>query len=94
VTALADLLRAEISQALHRAGRPLAREGGPVRPGGLPGLPRHAVHLASAGVVAHFCCAATTHLRARFLTGAFWVNCLGMLGLSSAVVVGTLLIPA
>ncbi len=39
---------------------------------------------ANVGVVAYFLCAATAHLRARFLGTAFWVNCLGMLAMSIA----------
>ncbi len=42
---------------------------------------------ANAGVVAYFVCAAVAHLRARFLGSTFWVNCLGMLTLSVAVLV-------
>jgi hypothetical protein len=37
--------------------------------------------------------AATAHIRARFLTSAFWLNCLGMLVLSVAVLVGSQLLP-
>jgi hypothetical protein len=37
---------------------------------------------ASAGAVLYFLAAAVSHVRARFLTSAFWVNCLGMLALS------------
>ncbi|MBO1901881.1 DoxX family protein [Leucobacter weissii] len=39
---------------------------------------------ANTGVVAYFVCAAAAHLRARFTGSAFWVNCLGMLALSTA----------
>lgn len=42
---------------------------------------------ANAGVVAYFVCAAIAHVRARFFTSAFWVNCLGMLALSVATLV-------
>ena len=42
---------------------------------------------ASAGVVAYFVCAATAHVRARFVGQSFWVNCLGMLGLALATLV-------
>ncbi|ALJ19715.1 DoxX family protein [Microbacterium sp. No. 7] len=42
---------------------------------------------ANVGVIAYFCCAAAAHLRARSLGSAFWVNCLGMLTLSMAVLV-------
>jgi hypothetical protein len=38
----------------------------------------------NAAVVAYFVCAAYAHIRARFLTQAFWLNCLGMLALSIA----------
>lgn len=34
------------------------------------------------GVIAYFICAAAAHVRARFFGPAFWVNCLGMLGLA------------
>ncbi|MGY4644502.1 DoxX family protein [Cellulomonas sp. URHB0016] len=40
---------------------------------------------ATTGVVVYFLCAVVAHVRARFLTQAFWVNCLGFL--SSAVLV-------
>lgn len=40
---------------------------------------------ANAGVVGYFVCAAAAHIRARFTGAAFWINCLGMLVLSSAV---------
>jgi len=36
-------------------------------------------------VIAYFLCAASAHFRARFLKQEFWLNCLGMLGLSIAV---------
>lgn len=42
---------------------------------------------ANVGVVAYFCCAAAAHVRARFLRSSFWLNCLGMLALSSGVLV-------
>lgn len=42
---------------------------------------------ANVGVVAYFCCAAAAHVRARFLRSSFWLNCLGMLALSCAVLV-------
>ncbi|WP_114855443.1 DoxX family protein [Brachybacterium sp. YJGR34] len=47
---------------------------------------------ATTGVVAYFVCAAAAHLRARFLGVSFWVNCLGMLALSVAVLLSTLLV--
>ena len=37
------------------------------------------------GVIAYFICAAYAHYRARFLKQEFWLNCLGMLGFSIAV---------
>lgn len=37
---------------------------------------------ANVGVVVYFVCAAVSHIRARFLGQAFWVNCLGMLAVS------------
>ncbi|NLG55305.1 MAG: hypothetical protein GX542_06610 [Rhodococcus sp.] len=40
---------------------------------------------ATAGVIAYFLAASYTHIRARALGQAFWVNCLGMLGISTAV---------
>ncbi|HMR49751.1 MAG TPA: DoxX family protein [Arachnia sp.] len=39
---------------------------------------------ANAGVVAYFLCAATAHVRAKFIGLSFWLNCLGMLSLSLA----------
>ena len=45
---------------------------------GTPGL----AVAASAGAVLYFLVAAVAHVRARFLTSAFWVNCLGMLALA------------
>lgn len=47
---------------------------------------------ASAGVVVYFSCAVVAHLRARFFGSAFWVNCLGMLALSLAVLLLTLIV--
>jgi len=46
---------------------------------------------ASLGVVAYFLCAATAHIRARFLGPAFWLNCLGMLVLSILCLLATAL---
>lgn len=40
---------------------------------------------ATAGVIAYFVAAAIAHIRAGFINSTFWVNCLGMLGLSIAV---------
>lgn len=42
---------------------------------------------ANIGVIAYFLSAAVAHIRARFLGQAFWINCLGMLALSIAVLV-------
>ena len=42
---------------------------------------------ANAGVIAYFLCAAVAHIRAQATGVAFWVNCLGMLVLSVAVLV-------
>ncbi|WP_053383977.1 DoxX family protein [Leucobacter celer] len=38
---------------------------------------------ANVGVVGYFVCAAASHVRARFLGTAFWINCLGMLVLAA-----------
>lgn len=42
---------------------------------------------ANTGVVAYFLCAAYAHIRARFLRQEFWLNCLGMLVLATAVLI-------
>lgn len=42
------------------------------------------------GVIAYFCAAAATHIRAHFLGSEFWINCLGMLALSIGVLILTL----
>ncbi len=42
---------------------------------------------ANAGVVAYFVCAAVAHIRAGFLGSTFWLNCLGMLGFSTVVLI-------
>lgn len=42
---------------------------------------------ANVGVIAYFCCAAASHVRARFTGQTFWVNCLGMLALSVVALV-------
>lgn len=42
---------------------------------------------ANTGVIAYFLCAAAAHIRARFTGQAFWLNCMGMLALSVAVLV-------
>ena len=49
---------------------------------------------ANVGVIAYFLAAATAHIRARFFTSAFWLNCLGMLVLAVAVLLGSQLVPA
>ncbi|WP_030622320.1 DoxX family protein [Streptomyces sclerotialus] len=41
----------------------------------------------TAAIVVYFLAAAVAHLRARALNSAFWINCLGMLLLSLAVLV-------
>lgn len=40
---------------------------------------------ATAGVITYFLAAAAAHLRARYVGVTFWVNCLGMLTISVAV---------
>jgi hypothetical protein len=45
-------------------------------------------------VIAYFICAAYAHYRARFLKQEFWLNCLGMLALSVAVLVFSYDMPA
>lgn len=47
----------------------------------LPGV----AFAANVGVIVYFICAAAAHIRARFMGQAFWLNCLGMLALSVAV---------
>ncbi len=42
---------------------------------------------ANVGVVVYFLSAAAAHIRARFTGQSFWVNCLGMLALSVAVLI-------
>lgn len=42
---------------------------------------------ANTGVIVYFMSAAVAHIRSRFLGQAFWLNCLGMLALSIAVLV-------
>lgn len=42
---------------------------------------------AATAVVVYFVCAAVSHVRARFLGRALWVNCMGMLLFSVAVLV-------
>ena len=44
------------------------------------------------GVIAYFCAAAAAHIRADFLGSAFWINCLGILALSTGVLVLTLVL--
>lgn len=46
---------------------------------------------AMVGVIAYFCAASIAHFRARFLGSEFWINCLGMLALSSTALAITLL---
>lgn len=45
---------------------------------------------ANCGVIAYFSCAAVAHIRARFTGQVFWLNCLGMLALSIAVLAASL----
>ena len=40
---------------------------------------------ANIGVVVYFICAAASHIKAKFMKQSFWLNCLGMLALSLAV---------
>ena len=42
---------------------------------------------ANVAVIVYFCSAAAAHIRARNTGQAFWINCLGMLALSIAVLV-------
>ncbi|MEU2246699.1 DoxX family protein [Streptomyces sp. NPDC019224] len=42
----------------------------------------------TAAIVVYFLAAAVAHIRARALNTTFWVNCLGMLAVSLAVLVG------
>ncbi|MGJ0203580.1 DoxX family protein [Leucobacter sp. gxy201] len=46
---------------------------------------------ANVGVVVYLIAAAAAHIRARFTGQSFWVNCLGMLTLSFAVLIFTFL---
>ncbi|MER5391725.1 DoxX family protein [Saccharopolyspora sp. NPDC002686] len=41
----------------------------------------------NAAVIAYFLCAVYAHIRAQFLKQEFWLNCLGMLTFSTAVLV-------
>lgn len=47
---------------------------------------------ATAGVIAYFVAAVVAHIRARNLGSTFWLNCLGMLALSVAVLVYSYLV--
>lgn len=47
---------------------------------------------ANVGVIAYFIAASIAHVKARFLGSEFWVNCLGMLTLSTATMVLTLVL--
>ncbi|GAA4925753.1 hypothetical protein GCM10025790_24210 [Nesterenkonia rhizosphaerae] len=42
---------------------------------------------ANVGVIVYFICAAAAHIRADFVGQTFWINCLGMLAFSTAVLV-------
>jgi hypothetical protein len=43
----------------------------------------------TAAIVLYFVVAAAAHIRAKFLSSEFWLNCLGMLALSSFVLVAS-----
>lgn len=47
---------------------------------------------ANIGVITYFACAAVAHIRARFIGSAFWLNCLGFLALSIAMLVFSLVL--
>lgn len=47
---------------------------------------------ANIGVIAYFLAAATSHFKANFLKSEFWINCLGMLALSIATLVITVVL--
>lgn len=47
---------------------------------------------ANLGVVAYFGCAVVAHVRSRFFGQAFWLNCLGMLALAVAALIGSFII--
>ncbi|ACU97150.1 DoxX family protein [Saccharomonospora viridis] len=47
---------------------------------------------ANVGVIAYFVAAAYAHIRAKFLKSEFWINCLGMLALSIATLLVTVLV--
>ncbi|WP_407547793.1 DoxX family protein [Streptomyces sp. Pv4-95] len=42
---------------------------------------------ANTGVICYFLAASVAHIRARFLTSEFWINCLGLLVLSTCALV-------
>ncbi|AKK02637.1 DoxX family protein [Corynebacterium epidermidicanis] len=46
---------------------------------------------AMCGIIAYFCAATIAHIRAGYLKQSFWINCLGMLSLSIAVLLLTIL---
>ncbi|GAA1184158.1 DoxX family protein [Nesterenkonia xinjiangensis] len=47
---------------------------------------------ANVGVIAYFIAAGVAHVKARFLESEFWINCLGMLTLSTATLILTLVL--
>lgn len=47
---------------------------------------------ANIGVIVYFLAAVVAHLRARFTGSEFWLNCLGMLALSSTVLIISFLV--
>ncbi|MFI9029615.1 DoxX family protein [Streptomyces sp. NPDC053560] len=48
---------------------------------------------ANAGVICYFLAAAVAHIRARFLKSEFWLNCLGMLALSTLALIVSYVVP-
>lgn len=47
---------------------------------------------ANVGVIAYFLAASYAHFKAKFLKSEFWINCLGILALSIATLLLTLLL--
>jgi hypothetical protein len=47
---------------------------------------------ANVGVIAYFLAAVYAHIKAKFLKSEFWINCLGMLALSIATLLLTVLL--
>ncbi|MGI5466342.1 DoxX family protein [Streptomyces sp. CA-132043] len=48
---------------------------------------------ANAGVICYFLAASAAHIRARFLKSEFWLNCLGMLALSTLALIVSYVVP-